>query len=60
MALDHGPDGTQQGEPPEAEYPDVVLGSGHKPGIKALGAGAGTVLAGGALAWGLRRRRQPG
>ena len=57
MALDHGPDGTPRGERPEDEYPDVVLGDGYRPGTKAAAAGAGAALAGGALVWGLKRRR---
>ena len=57
MALDHGSGGTPRGERPESEYPDVVLDGGGKLKMVAMMAGA-TALAGGSLAWGLRRRRK--
>ena len=57
MALDHGSGGTPHGERPESEYPDVVLG-GHGPKLKAVAVAGATALAGGALAWNLKRRRK--
>jgi FAD/FMN-containing dehydrogenase/Fe-S oxidoreductase len=54
MAMDHG-SSDSTGDYPERGYPDVVL-NGHKPEIKAAAA-AGVVVAGGALAWGLTKRR---
>ena len=54
MAMDHGGSGST-GDYPERGYPDVVL-NGHKPEIKAAAA-AGAAVAGGALAWGLKKRR---
>jgi FAD/FMN-containing dehydrogenase/Fe-S oxidoreductase len=57
MALDHGPQGTPGGEPPEDAYPDVVLdGNGGIP----KAAVAGAALAGGAVAlvWSHMRRRK--
>ncbi len=55
MALDYGESGPE-GDYPERHYPDVVLdGNGKVPKAAAIGAGA--ALAGGALAWALRKRR---
>jgi Fe-S oxidoreductase len=57
MAMDYGPQGTPPGERPEQSYPDVML-DGHAPLPKPAIAGAGiAALAGGALAWELKRRR---
>ncbi|MDP9439789.1 MAG: heterodisulfide reductase-related iron-sulfur binding cluster, partial [Actinomycetota bacterium] len=57
MAMDHGSGGTPQGERPESEYPDVVL-DGNGPTLKTVAIAGATALAGGALAWGLKRRRK--
>jgi Fe-S oxidoreductase len=54
MAMDHGSSGST-GDYPERGYPDVVL-NGHKPEIKAATV-AGAAVVGGALAWGLKKRR---
>lgn len=55
MAMDYGESGPE-GDYPERHYPDVVLdGNGKVPRAAAIGAGA--ALAGGAVAWALRRRR---
>ena len=54
MAMDHGSSGPA-GDYPERDYPDVVL-DGHKPGLK-MAVAAGAVMAGSALAWGLKKRR---
>jgi Fe-S oxidoreductase len=54
MAMDHGSSGPA-GDYPERDYPDVVL-DGHKPDLKTAVA-AGAAVAGGALAWGLKKRR---
>ena len=53
VAMDHGSSGPA-GDYPERDYPDVVL-DGYKTSIKAAAAGA--AVAGGALAWGLKKRR---
>jgi Fe-S oxidoreductase len=53
MAMQHGRSGPE-GDYPERNYPDVVL-NGNKPGLKAAAA-VGAAVAGGALAWGLKRR----
>jgi hypothetical protein len=56
LAMDYGSEGTSQGERPEQYYPDIVL-DGYKPDLKAAVAlGVGATVAGGALAWGLKRR----
>ncbi|MCA1716033.1 MAG: 4Fe-4S dicluster domain-containing protein, partial [Actinobacteria bacterium] len=54
MAMQHGENGPE-GDYPERGYPDVVLNS-HEPGLKAAAAVGAAVVAGGALAWGLKRR----
>ncbi|MDQ3912424.1 MAG: FAD-binding protein, partial [Actinomycetota bacterium] len=57
MAMDYGSEGPPRGECPEQYYPDIAL-NGYKPGLKTAAAiGIGATAAGGALAWGLRRRR---
>jgi Fe-S oxidoreductase len=56
MAMDYDSSGPA-GDYPEQYYPDIVLSNGHKPGLKTAAVlGVGATMAGGALAWGLRRR----
>ncbi len=55
MAMDYGSEGTPRNERPENEYPDVVL-DGESPDLKAAAVVGGALAAGGALAWGLKRR----
>jgi hypothetical protein len=57
MAMDHGPEGTPDGELPEQYYPDIVL-DGKVPELKtATALGLGAAVVGGVLVWGLKRRR---
>ncbi len=57
MAMDYGSEGTPDGERPEQYYPDIVLQNGYKPDLKmAVTLGLGATVAGGALAWGIKRR----
>jgi FAD/FMN-containing dehydrogenase/Fe-S oxidoreductase len=57
MAMDHGPEGTPDGELPEQYYPDIVL-DGKVPELKtATALGLGAAVVGSVLVWGLKRRR---
>ena len=55
MAMDYGENGAD-GDYPEQHYPDVVL-NGDGRAREAAIVGAGVMLAGGALAWTLRKRK---
>jgi Fe-S oxidoreductase len=55
MALDHGSEGTPGSEPPETEYPDIVLNGRGSVFRTTAALGMGATIAG-AVVWGFKRR----